>query len=341
MTLHPSLPAMRIRLARSSKRLLYIALLGALPLALSFGIAHAASAFAPDFPGSIYVTVQGANAVEALPDKRVYSGLTTAHYDAVSRDGKILIAGSYTTGDVYIVNTETGDKLATINIGTSVQGVNITPDGHWAVAVDPNGGRVAVIDVKTLKLAKFIKVGEIPHNVAFTADSKTAYVTLQGGTGVAVIDLGKLEKVDEIPIPGVIGPHNLDFSDHGKILWVRDIVGHVAVVDVETKKELAVIPVGHGHAGIDVIPGGRYVFTGAIADDVVDVIDPKTFKVVKRIQVGKGPHGVRASTDGRYVYADVTQANDVVVIDTKTLKVVKTLPTVGGNPFWVAVPGHD
>lgn len=124
-------------------------------------------------------------------------------------------------------------------------------------------------------------------------------------------------------------------------MWVRDIVGRVAAVDVATKKELAVIPVGKGHAGIDVIPVGRYVFTGAIADDVVDVIDPKTFKVIKRIQVGKGSHGVRASADGRYVYADVTQANDIVVIDAQTLKVIKKIPTVGGNPFWVAVPGHD
>lgn len=341
MTLLPSLTSTHLSPGRTFLRTSPLAPLAALALVLSFNVAHATTFPAADFPGPVYVSVQGANAVEAFPGKRVYSGLTTAHYDAVSTDGKILIAGSYTTGDVFIVDTETGSRLATFNIGASVQGVNITPDGHWAVAVDPNGGRIAVIDLKTLKLAKFISVGEIPHNVVFTADSKTAYVTLQGGSGVAVVDLGKLEKVGEIPVPGVVGPHNLDLSNHGRILWVRDIVGHVAAVDVQTKKELAVITVGHGHAGIDVIPGGRYVFTGAIADDVVDVIDPKTFKVVKRIKVGKGPHGVRASTNGRYVYAGVTQSNDLVVIDTETLKVVKKIPVVGDNPFWVAVPGHD
>lgn len=312
----------------------------ALGLGLS-SLPAGAAGFSEVFPSPIYVTVQGANAVESFPSQRVYPGLTSAHYAGVSSDGKILIAGSFTTGQVFIVNTRTGKKLATFKIGSTVQGVNIAPDGHWAIAVDPNGGRVAVINLKTMKLVKFIKVGEIPHNVAFTKDSKTAYVTLQGGGAVAVIDLQKLRKVGEIPVPGVLGPHNLDFSDDGKIMWVRDLLGHVAVINVQTQKELAVIAVGKGHAGIDVIPGGRYVFTGAIADDVVDVIDPTTYKVIKSIKVGKGPHGVRASPDGHYVYADVTQANDIAVIDTHTLRVVKTIPTVGGNPFWVAVPGHN
>lgn len=166
-----------------------------LPLFLCMGMVHAQTiAPSADFPSSVYVTVQGANAVEEFPSRRVYNGLVSAHYDAVSKDGKILIAGNYTTGDVHIVNTESGKKLATFKIGTSVQGVNITPDEHWAMAVDPNGGRVAVIDLKTLKLVKFIKVGEIPHNIAFTTNSKTAYVTLQGGTGVAVIDMQTLKK---------------------------------------------------------------------------------------------------------------------------------------------------
>jgi YVTN family beta-propeller protein len=112
-------------------------------------------------------------------------------------------------------------------------------------------------------------------------------------------------------------------------------------VSVKTRKVLAVIKVGAGHAGIDVIPGGRYVFTGAIADHVVDVIDPKTFRLIKRIDVGQGPHGVRASRDGRWVYVAVTGTDRVVVIDTRTLEVVRQLPTHGKLPFWISVIGND
>lgn len=112
-----------------------------------------------------------------------------------------------------------------------------------------------------------------------------AYVTLQGAGAVAVVDMHTLQKVAEFPTPGLPFSHNLDLSANGKVLWIRGLVSKVAAVDLKTHRVLAVIPVGLGHAGIDVIPGGRYVFTGAIGDHMVDVIDPNTFKVIKQIDV--------------------------------------------------------
>lgn len=312
-----------------------------LALGLSFSMGGAGAAEpAQIFSEPIYVTVQNANAVEVLPQGTVWRGLDSAHYDALSPDGSRLLVSS-STGDVYVVDTATGKKLATFSIGTIVQGVAIGPHGRWGLAISPEKGAVAAIDLKTLKLVKMIKVGKVPHNARFSPDGKRAYVTLQGGTGVAVVDMGTLAKVGEIPVPGIHGPHNLDLSNHGRVLWVRDLVGHVAAVDIKTRKELAVITVGAGHAGIDVIPGGRYVFTGAIGDHVVDVIDPESYKVVKRIDVGQGPHGVRASRDGRWVYVGVTATNKVAVIDTHSLAVVRQIPVAGEVPFWVVVQGNE
>ncbi len=134
------------------------------------------------------------------------------------------------------------------------------------MAVAPKKDAVAAINLDSKKRVKMIKVGETPHNSIFSPNGSHAYVTLQGGTGVAVVDMDKLEKVGEIPVPGIHGPHNIDLAEHGQVMWVRDVVGHVAAVNIKTGKELAVIKVGKGHAGIDVLPDGRYVFTGAIAD---------------------------------------------------------------------------
>ena len=315
--------------------------LGTSLLASAAYAAGSAPGVAKEFPRPIYVALQKANAVEVLPQGKLIGGLTSAHYDAVSPNGKLLVVGSFTAGDVFVVDTRTDKLLGTVDTGgKTVQGVVVTPDNRLAMAVDPNDGVVVVIDLAHMKVIKKIPVGPIPHNVAFAPDGKRAYVTLQGGTGVAVIDMKTLGKIGEIPVPGIFGPHNLDFSDGGKLMWVRDIVGHVAVVDVASQKELAVVGVGHGHAGIDVLPGGKYVATGAIADDVVDIIDAKTFTLVKSIVVGKGPHGVRSSPDGRWIYTDNTGSGTVSVIDTKTLAVVATIPTKGAFPFWIAVPWH-
>ena len=293
------------------------------------------------FPGPAYVTVQGSNAVEVLPAGTLWKDITAAHYADVSPDGSRVFVTSAQPGQAYVMDAKTGKRLALIPVGEGAQGVKISPDGRWALVVAQVKGEVVVVDLRKLKAVKSIAVGDTPHNVSFSPDSHTAYVTLQGGTGVAVVDMQSLKKTGEIPVPGLSGPHNLDLSDHGRLMWVRDIKDNVAVVDLHKRKVLHIIKVGNGHAGIDVIPGGKYVFTGAIGDHVVDVIDPHTYKVVKRIDVGQGPHGVRASRDGRWVYAAVTSTNKVAVIDTRTLKVVEQIPVKGTNPFWVAVQGNE
>lgn len=293
------------------------------------------------FPGPLYVTLQASNAVESMPAGSSWNGVDSAHYDAIGPHGDLMLVSSKDLPEAYLLDARNGKKLATFQVGPTPQGVAISPDGRLGMAVSAGNGTVSVIDMKSRKLVKSIAVGKTPHNIRLTADGRLAYVTLQGGSGVAVVDMEKLAKIDEIPVPGINGPHNLDLSADGKTLWVRDLAGHVAAVDIASHKELAVIKVGLGHAGIDVIPGGRYVFTGAIADHVVDVIDPATFKVVKRIEVGQGPHGVRASRDGHQVYVAVTGTDKIAIIDVQTLKVVKQIPVHGKLPFWVAVAGND
>lgn len=293
------------------------------------------------FPSPVYVTLQGSDSVESLPGGTRWDNLDSAHYVAVGSDGKRLLVSSAATENVFVVDAKTGKTLARIAIGAVPQGVGIGPHGRFGLAVSAGTDSVTVIDMQALKPVKKVIVGKTPHNVRFTADGKLAYVTLQGGTGVAVIDMYSLAKAGEIAVPGIHGPHNLDLSANGRVLWVRDLTGSVAAVDLETGKELAVIPVAPGHAGIDVIPGGRYVFTGGIAGHVVDVIDPATFKVIKQIDVGQGPHGVRASRNGRWLYVGVTATGKLAVVDTHTLEVVRQIDTRGKLPFWVAVRGND
>lgn len=318
--------------------------LGRLAVALALGLGAAGVHAAESqnlFPAPVYATLQSSHAVESMPKNEVWDGLPGAHYDTVSADGRHMLVSSKDLPEAYLVEVDTGKKLATFEIGPTPQGVAISPDGRWGLAVSAGKGTVAVIDIDAQKMLKSIEVGKVPHNARFTDDGKLAYVTLQGGTGVAVVDMQKMAKVDEIEVPGIKGPHNLDLSADGKTLWVRDLVGKVAAIDLGTRKVLAVIPVGLSHGGIDVIPGGRYVVTGAIADKAVDVIDPATFKVVKRVEVGQGPHGVRASRDGRWIYAGVTATNKVAVIDSQTLEVVEQVPVNGKLPFWLSVVGND
>lgn len=327
-------------LVRKCPRPLRVYLAVAFVLGLGPAGAHAAPpTTAALFPQPVYVTLQTSNAVEVLPSGRLCTGLPGAHYIAITANGKLLLVSSANLPEAYLVNAQTCQKLATFDVGLTTQGVAISPDGRWGLVVSAKDGTVAVIDLKARKRVKSIAVGNTPHNAVFTANGRFAYVTLQGGAGVAVIDMQTLTKVRQFATIDL--SHNLDFSPGGGTLWIRDFVGHVAAVDAATGKQLAEIPVGPSHAGIDVLSNGKYAFTGAIGGHDVDVIDPATFKLVKRIDVGQGPHGVRSSRNGRWIYAAVTGTNKVVVIDTRTLKVVKQIPLDGKFPFWIAVAGKD
>ena len=292
------------------------------------------------FPAPAYVAVQNSGLVTSLPSGTAWPGVPGAHYNALSPDGSRLLVSGFKTGDVYVMDAHSGQLTATLSIGEVAQGVKIAPDGRHGLAVAPGEGIVAVIDLGAGELVKTIPVGPEPHNAVFTDDGSRAYVTLQGGGAVAVIDMATLEKVDEIPTPGLDTPHNLDLSEDGRRLWIRDFEGQAGVLDLESRALVETFEVGNGHGGIDVVPGGRYVATGAIADATVTVIDAQRLEIAAEVEVGSGPHGVRASRDGRYLYASITADDTLAVIDAETLEVVQQVPVGGAFPFWIAVPGN-
>lgn len=198
-----------------------------------------------------------------------------------------------------------------------------------AIAMAESLGELAIIDLDKLALIKKIQIGKMPHNAAFSGDGK-----------LAVVDMATLAKVREIPTPGLETPHNLDLSDDGRFLWIRDFIGHAGVLDLERETVVQTFKVGNGHGGIDVVPGGKYVAIGAIGDFIVTIIDQSSHEIVANIEVGTGPHGVRASKDGRWIYAAVTADDSVAVIDSQTLTLARRIPINGKLPFWMAVPGN-
>lgn len=299
-----------------------------------------ATAFGAEvFPDPTYVTIKLGNAIEEFPLQKVWVGGPNMLYNSVTPDGRILLATSPSSKSVYAFDTDSGKQSAVIEVGTSPKGVKITPDGKEAYVSNEADATLSVVDMATFKVVTTIPTEKMPHNVRFTADGKTGYVTLQGGAGLGVIDTRTHKMTHIIPVPGLNGPHNLDLSTDEKTAFIRDVTNKVAALDLASGEVKKIIKVGNGHGGIDVMPDGRYVITGAIGDKVVTVIDPKTFSVVKQIDVGVGPHGVRASRDSRWIYVSVATANKVVVIDPESLEIAEEIP-VGDFPFWIAVRGN-
>ncbi len=291
-----------------------------------------------EFPETVFITMKKSGSVESFPTEKVWPGGPNMLYNAITPDGKLLLATSPSTGSVYAFNATTGKQRAVIGVGKAPKGVKITPNGQFAYVSNEGSGDISVIDLKSLKVIDTIKVEKGPHNVRFTRNGKIAYVTLQGGAGIGVIDTKQRKQIRVIPVPGITGPHNIDLSADEKTAYVRDFVHHVAVLDLKSGKVKKVIKVGNGHGGIDVAPNGQYAVTAAIGDNIISLIDTKDLSV-KNIEVGNGPHGIRASKDSRWIYVTLTKDNIVAVVNAKTLSVEKKI-AVEKFPFWVAVQGN-
>ena len=297
------------------------------------------------FPEPVYVDLQKTGDIEVFPQEKVWHGFPECHYVEVGPKGNLLVISGFKTGQVYFADAHTGKELAILKVGKLVQGVNISPTGRVAIAVDASGGAVDVISLGSFEVTHVIPVGKMPHNVVFSQDGHYAYVSVQGADKIAVIDMHTDKVIREIPIPGFRYPHNLALSPNGEQLWVRNHPkphqdGHVAVINLETGKVERDIRVGLYHGGMDDLPSGRLAFTTDIGSDTVDVLSPKTLKLVKRIDVGAGPHGVRSGDNGQWVYTSTTRSNQLVVINAHTLKVVRRIPLKGKFGFWLAVKGR-
>jgi len=310
-----------------------------LPVLVTLLIPHFSADATDLFSEPIFVTLRESNQNAKFPGQTIWPGGPKMLYNSVTADGKILVVSSPKDGGIYIYDTESGKKLGSVKTGKGAKGLKISPDGKEVYVSNEAANTVTVVNLLSKKVVAIIKTDIDPHNVRFNQDGTKAYVTLQGGAGLGVIDT-KIRKVIKVyPTPGINSPHNLDLSKNEKIAYIRDLTGLVGVLDLESGKMLKVIKVGNGHAGIDVIPNGKLVVTGAIADDYVTLIDTTTLEIVKKIKVGFGPHGVRASRDNRYLYVAITADDKLSVIDLKTLKVTKEF-SLKSFPFWIAVNGN-
>ncbi|MDB5338041.1 MAG: ccp 3, partial [Planctomycetaceae bacterium] len=134
-------------------------------------------------------------------------------------------------------------------------------------------------------------------------------------------------------LPASAGTSNslLDISPDGKWLAAtnRDN-GTVSIVDLQSKKVVHEIPMGHHPEGVTFLGQTTNIAVTVYGDDQVILADGATGKVTGRIAVEDEPYGIVASLDGSRIYATLEYPAKVVEIDVATQKVIRTLD-VGGN----------
>src|ERR1044072_3459405 len=105
---------------------------------------------------------------------------------------------------VSVIDTVTNTVIATVPVGTTPEGVAITPTGAFAYVVNGTStsgtGEVSVINTTTNTVVTTIPVGVNALGIAITPNGARAYVTNARENNVSVIDTATNTVIATVPV---------------------------------------------------------------------------------------------------------------------------------------------
>jgi len=165
---------------------------------------------------------------------------------ALQPDEKYLWVGNNAEGGrkggVTVIDTASGDILASIPTGAGHHELGFSDDSRRAFVTNRESGSVSVIDITTLERLAEVSTGPVPISVAYSTLSDAIYVA-DGLNGiVTVIDPESGEAFGKIETKAGLGP--MRFSGDGR--WgfvVNPEENEVYVIDASTNSVAHTVPV--------------------------------------------------------------------------------------------------
>jgi YVTN family beta-propeller protein len=120
--------------------------------------------------------------------------------------------------------------------------------------------------------------------------------------------------------------HMLAITRDGKRIYTSNAhAGTVSVIDVASRKVLAVIPVSEYAQRISLSVDERLAFTADQTKPQLAVIDTATNRLKTWVPLAAVAYGTAATKDGRWLLAALPSANRIAVIDLSSMKVARTV----------------
>jgi DNA-binding beta-propeller fold protein YncE len=190
-----------------------------------------------------------------------------------------------------------------------------------------DGSKMLVVDIPTRKLVDTIDFGSgvRPHCIVYDPNSKLFYITTELSRSVTIFDPSSRKIVGAIPT-GEPQSHMLAISHDGRHGYTANVSpGSVSVLDLGTRKPIAVIPISKNTQRISVSNDDSMAFTADQTTTRLAVIDTAARKIKTWIDLPAVGYGTAATTDGRELLVALPTMDKVGIVDLKALKVVRTI----------------
>jgi DNA-binding beta-propeller fold protein YncE len=261
-----------------------------------------------------------------------------AHMPEESANESFLLVANKGDETLGIVDPKAGRQIATVaEGGTTGHEVIASPDGRTAyVPIYGNSGvgkpgtdgrNIVVVDLASRKVTGNIDFGRgvRPHCIMVGPKDGMLYVTTELDQTISIIDPHTLKIVGSIPT-GQPESHMLALTSDGKRGYTANVgPGTISVLDMEARKQIAVIPVSGEIQRIAISPDGRMVFTSDQTKPQLAVLDTATNKIKTWIPLPGLGYGTAPTPDGRWLVVAVRTTNKVAVIDLREMKVAHVL----------------
>jgi YVTN family beta-propeller protein len=255
---------------------------------------------------------------------------------AVSSDW--LIVANKAEQTVGLIDPASGQQVAQVpEGGITAHELIASPDGRFAYAPiygnsgvgkpGTDGDKLVVIDLASRRVVHTLNFGHgvRPHCPLFGPADGLLYVTTELDQSVSVIDPKSLKVIASIPT-GQRESHMLAISHDGRRGYTANVgPGTVSVLDLATRKTLAVIPISGETQRISLAADDSMAFTADQTKPRLAVIDTAANKLKTWVPLPAPGYGTAATRDGRWLLVAMPKANQVAVVDLRTMQVAKVI----------------
>jgi DNA-binding beta-propeller fold protein YncE len=204
---------------------------------------------------------------------------------------------------VKVFDLRTRDVVATIAVGSKPDAILYEPQTHRVVAFNGHSDNASVIDTADNAVLKTLALGGAPEFGRSDAAGHV-YVNLEDKNELAAIDLAALSVTARWALPGCDGPSGLalDAAHHRSFSVCSNAV--MVILDTQSGKWVATLPIGHGADGAEFDPGLQNAFSsnGDGTLTIVHESDPSHFAVAQTLATAKGARTLALDTDAHRLY---------------------------------------
>ncbi len=257
--------------------------------------------------------------------------------------GSSLLVLNKSDNTAVFVDAETYQVGAKLPTGAGPHEVAVSPDGRMAYVAnygtrDNPGHTLTVIDTRARSVLRTIDLGEFrrPHGIRVSRDGKLVWVTCEANQSVIGVDTATGKAVESFVTGQEVSHMVVPSADENKLYIANIGSGTVSVVDRKTKA-IKNLVTGKGAEGIDLSPGGRWVWVTNRAANTLSVIDTGNDLVTESFSSGGlMPIRVKFLPDGKGALVSNAQSNKVVLFDVATRKPTQEIET-GSTPVGVLI----